>query len=166
MKKIFLSLTFFVSVLLCSNGIQAQDVTKDLDQLKLADKYFVGTWQQVTSRDTVDAWEIKRDGNALTEIDYIIVNGEKTIYSYWIYHYGPQRDNFYMFVSYVYGGCLSGIGSFIDSTKWQQQFFEMFNPDKFIRKAEFVFDTPSDLTITHFNSDGVKGSEVKYIKAK
>ena len=166
MKKIFLSATITVFLLLCSSRTQAQSVTNDLDQLKLVDKYFVGTWQQVTSRDTVDAWEIKRNGNALTEIDYIIVNGEKTIYSYWIYHYGPKRDNFYMFVSYVYGGCLSAIGSFIDSTKWQQQFFEMFNPDKFIRKAEFVFDTPTELTITHFNSDGAKGREVKYSKVK
>ncbi len=159
-------MAIIVSLLLCTNGIQAQNTSNDLDQLKLVDKYFVGIWQQVTSRDTVDAWEIKRNGNALTEIDYIIVNGEKTIYSYWNYNYGPKRDNFYMFVSYVYGGCLSGIGSFIDSTKWQQEFFEMFNPDKFVRKAELVYDTPSDLTITHFNYDGVKGTEVKYSKVK
>jgi hypothetical protein len=159
-------MTIIVFLLLCSNGIQAQNTSNDLDQLKLAEKYFAGTWQQVTSNDTVDAWQVKRDGNVLMETDYIIVNGQKTIYSYWIYNYAPKRDNFYMFVSYVYGGCLSGIGSFIDSTKWQQEIFEMFSPDKFIRKAEFVYDTPMSLTRTVFNSDGVKMREVKYSKVK
>jgi len=165
MKKIFTGL-IAVFLLFCLNGVQAQETTTNLDQLKLVEKYFIGTWQQVTSNDTVDAWQIERHGNVLMETDYIIVNGQKTIYSYRIYNYEPKRDNFYMFVSYIYGGCLSGIGSFIDSTKWQQEFFEMFDPDKFIRKAEFVYDTPMSLTITVFNSDRVKMREVKYSKVK
>ncbi|MDX9773309.1 MAG: hypothetical protein RBT02_07795 [Bacteroidales bacterium] len=165
MKKTILSLTTIVFLLICSNGIQAQNATKDFDQLKLAQKYLVGTWQ-TTRNDTTWAWELKQDGKVLFEIDYIIVNGKKSVDSYWSYSYEPERNNFYMFAAYVSGKCITGIGSFTAENKWCQELFVPFNPEKILRKGEFVFDTPTSLTLTVFNSEGVKLGEGKVSKVE
>lgn len=162
MKKNPLFLTFTVFLMAIPVLIQAQPVTDDPDQIELADRYLVGTWQQITKSDTVDAWDIKRHGNVLLETDYIIVNGEKTLYSYWSYSYIPVKKKFYMFAAYVRGGFQTGIGSFTSENKWCQQFYEMYNTDKLLRKAEFVFDSPTSLTITVFSPVGDKVREVKY----
>jgi hypothetical protein len=165
MKKTFQSMTIIVFLLLCSNVIQAQDVAKDLDQLKLAQKYFVGTWQLVDN-DTTYVWEMKHDGNVILETDYIIVNGKKSVASYWSYSYKPERDNFYIFAANVNGGFQSLIGSFTAENKWSQDFLELFNPEKNYAKVEFVFDTPTSLTLTYFNSEGVKIWEGKVSKVE
>jgi hypothetical protein len=165
MKKTFLSLTFIVSLLLCSKGIQAQDAAKDLDQLKLAQKYWVGTWQQIRN-DTIFVWEMKQDGNVISETDYIVVNGVKSADSYWSYSFNPEINNFYMFAAFVNAGCMTGIGSFTAENKWRQEGFELFNRDKYLGKAEFVFDTPTSLTATAFNPDGAKLWEIKATKIK
>jgi hypothetical protein len=85
---------------------------------------------------------------------------------YWSYSYTPERDNFYMFAAFVKGGCMLGIGSFTAENKWHQEGFEMFNRDKSLGKAEFVFDTPTSLTATGFNPDGAKLWEIKATKIK
>ena len=165
MKKIVTGL-IAASLLLCLKEVQAQNVTNDFDQLKLAQKYLVGTWQEVTSNDTVNIWEIKQDGNVLVETDYIIVNGKKSIASYWTYSYKPERNNFYMFAAFVNGGCRTLIGSFTAENKWCQEYFTLFNSEKYLGKAEFVFDTPTSYTVTGFNPEGTKVGEAKYSKVK
>jgi hypothetical protein len=162
MKKISFFLTFAVLLMAITVVIQAQPATDDPDQIELADSYLVGTWQEVTNSDTVDAWDIKRHGNVLLETDYVIINGEKTIYSYWSYSYIPAKKKFYMFAASVRGGFQTGIGSFTSENKWCQQFYEMFNPDIPIRKAEFLFDSPTSLTINVYTPEGEKVRELKY----
>lgn len=161
MKKIVTGL-ITASFLLCLNGVQAQNTTNDLDQLELAQKYLVGTWQEVTSNDTVKVWELKQYGNILVETDYIIVNGEKLIDSFWTYSYKPERNNFYMFAAFVRSGCVTLIGSFTAENMWCQEYFTMFNPEKYLGKAEFVFETPTSITSTGINPDGTKRWESKY----
>ncbi len=158
-------MTIAVFLLFSSTGIQAQDATVDLDQLKLAQKYWIGAWQRIQN-DTIFVWEMKQDGNVISETDYIVVNGVKSAESYWSYSYKPERNNFYMFVAYVKGGCLTGIGSFTAENKWCQEGFELFNRDKYLGKAEFVFDTPTSLTATGFNPDGTKMWEIQATKIK
>ena len=165
MKKIVTCL-IAASFLIGLNGVKAQNATNDLDQLKLAQKYLIGTWQEVTSNDTVNIWEIKQDGNVLVETDYIIVNGKKSIASYWTYNYNTERNNFYMFAAYVNGGYRTLIGSFIAENKWCQEYFTLFNSEKYLGKAEFVFDTPTSYTVTGFNPEGTKVGEAKYSKVK
>jgi hypothetical protein len=165
MKKTFLSMTIIVLLLLCSSGIQAQDATKDLDQLKLMQKYLVGTWQ-TTLNDTTYAATMTQDGNVFLETDYIIVDSKKSAYSYWSYSYKPERDNFYIFAANVSGGCLTLIGSFTAENKWCQETFEGFNRDKYRGKMEFVFNTSTSCTITQFNADGVKGFEYNITKVE
>jgi hypothetical protein len=165
MKKMILSMTTVVFLFACSNGIQAQDTAKDLDQLKLMQKHWTGTWQE-TSNDTTFIWEFKQDGNVFSETDLIVVNGVKSANSYWIYSYKPDRNNFYIFAAYVKGGCMAGIGSFTAENKWHQEGFEMFNRDKNLGRAEFVFDTPTSVSYTGFSSDGTKLWDGKIFKIK
>ncbi len=159
-------MTIALLLLSSSNGIQAQDATKDLDQLKLAQKYLVGTWQEVTSNDTVNASEAEQYGNVIVETDYIIVNGEKSITSFWTYSYKPERNNFYIFAATVSAGCGTGIGSFTAENKWCQKAYTLFNLEKFLFKDEFVYDTPTSFTSTTYNAEGVKVGEAKYSKVK
>jgi hypothetical protein len=165
MKKTFFSKTIIVFLLLCSGGLQAQDNAKDLDQLKLIQKYYVGTWQ-ITENDTTYVSSFKQDGNVLLGTDYIIVDGKKSAYSYWIFSYKPERDNFYIFQAYVSGGCETLIGSFTAENKWCHESFAMFNRDKSIGKQEIVFNTPTSCTVTTFNADGAKQSEDIYTKVE
>ena len=153
MKKTFLSMAIIVSLLLCAIGIQAQDAGKGLDQLKVAEKYLVGNWQLV-DKDTTYVWEAKLDGNVILVTDYIIVNGKKSVDSYWSYSYKPERDNFYIFAANVSGGFRSLIGSFTAENKWSQDFLELFNPEKKYAKVEFVYDTPTSFAFTYFYAEG------------
>jgi hypothetical protein len=166
MKKMFLSMTIIVFLLLCSNGIQAQEATNDLNQLKLMQKYLVGTWQSVTSSDTTISFDCVQYGNAFEETDFIIVNGKKSIESFWSYSYKPERDNFYIFAAYVKGGYDTWIGSFTTENKYIQKYVDTFNPNKVLLTVEFVFNTPTSCTITEFNADGTKAFESKATKVK
>ena len=165
MKKTFLSMTIIVFLLLCSRGIQAQDPAKDLDQLKLMEQ-FLGEWQMNPINDTIYGWELKQYGKAYEETDYMIVNGEKSIDSFWIYSFKPERNNFYTFAAFARGGSQLFIGSFTAENKYCQMNVDNFDSQKVLNKAEFVFDTPTSITATIFSSDGVKKEEIKISKVK
>ena len=120
MKMIFFSLTIAVFHLFFSSGIQAQEATKNLDQLKLAQKYLVGTWQTVPINDTIMVYEATQHGWVLEETDYIIVNGKKSIDSFWSYSFKPSRNNFCIFAAFVSKGYATVIGSFTSENKWHQ----------------------------------------------
>ncbi|TNF42915.1 MAG: hypothetical protein EP313_00160 [Bacteroidetes bacterium] len=106
------------------------------------------------------------NGNVFPETDYTIGDGKKSPYSYWSYSYKPERDNFYIFAANVSGGYSTLIGSFTAENKWCQETFEGFNRDKYSGKEEFVFNTPTSCTLTHFDADGVKVNEFKMIKVE
>ena len=57
MKKIFLTITIVVFLLICSSGIQAQTTQTKLNQIELA-KQFLGTWQNVSENGTIQVVEI------------------------------------------------------------------------------------------------------------
>jgi len=164
MKQKMSSKAITLLLLMFAGGLHAQNVNSGLDQLSLAEKYLCGTWRQVTNNDTVDCWELERHGNALTETDYILVDGVKTIYSYWVYNYSPARKDFSLFASYVYGGSHSGIGSFTEPDTWHQDIFETSNPQKLLRRADFIFEDPTNLKMSIYNPSGQLASEGKYTK--
>ena len=165
MKKIVTGL-IAASLLLCLNELQAQNTTDSLDQLKLMQKYLVGTWQSVTSSDTIYGFDLVQYGNAFEETDYTKLNGKKSIDSFWSYSYKPERDNFCIFAAYVKGGYDTFIGSFTAENKYIQKNVDKFNPDKVLFTVEFVFDNPTNFTVTGFNADGVKTFEAKATKVK
>ncbi|MGA2408672.1 MAG: hypothetical protein ABSF81_18250 [Bacteroidales bacterium] len=62
MKKVYLFTMFAVSILLCTNGILAQTIPTELNQVELM-KQFIGTWKNETNKDTVYTAEFKPYGN-------------------------------------------------------------------------------------------------------
>jgi hypothetical protein len=64
MKKICLTITIAVFLLLCINGIQAQTTQTKLNQVELM-KQLVGTWKSEAFQDTIWSGECKSFGNGL-----------------------------------------------------------------------------------------------------
>jgi hypothetical protein len=160
---------FFVGIVLIlsvyTNRIQAQTTETKLNQIELM-KQFLGTWQMETDKDSVLEVEVRQYGKAFVETDYRIINGEKSWLSVWCYSFSSKEDKFKIFALYLNGSSSTWIAAFTSEKKWIQERVQNFNPDKVFNKAEIVFDTPSNVTVTNFNSEGVKTNELKVIKVK
>ena len=165
MKKILLFVGILISLLVYTNGIQAQTTQPQIDQLELM-KQFLGTWQMETGKDSVMVAEIQQHGKAFVETDYRIIKGEKSWLSVWSYSFSSKEGKFNLFDLNRSGNYSTWIASFTSEKKWIQVQVQNFNPDKVFRKVEIVFETPNNLTATFFNSDGVKTGEEKAIKVK
>jgi hypothetical protein len=63
MKNFSFTTMTFVFLLPGFNRILGQNLTTNLDHLKLANTFFVGSWQGTISNDTV-AWDCQQYGNA------------------------------------------------------------------------------------------------------
>jgi hypothetical protein len=64
MKKICLTITIAVLLLICSNAIQAQTTQTKLNQVELM-KQFLGTWKSEMVQDTIWTGEGKSFGNGM-----------------------------------------------------------------------------------------------------
>jgi hypothetical protein len=166
MKKFCLTTMIALFFLIFNNGLQAQTTQPKLDQLKLNQKYWVGTWQQVISKDSVEIFEAQQYGNAFVGIVYIVVKGEKTFHFGSSTVYSPKEDNFKFFYFRANGRYSTLIGSWTAENKFSSNFVENFNPDKFLRKVEMIYDTPDSYTAIFYNSDGTKGREYKWTRVK
>jgi hypothetical protein len=64
MKKIYLTAMICISLLICSNRMQAQGTETKLNQVELI-KQFTGNWKGEAGKDTTALWEIKFNGTAM-----------------------------------------------------------------------------------------------------
>jgi hypothetical protein len=165
MKTLFLTTMMVVFLLICSNGIHAQTVTPNLDQLKLG-QGFLGTWQQTVGKDSVEILETQQHGNAFIENVYLVINGKKSLSYINNYCFPSEEGKYKGFVVWTNGGYLTWIGSFVTEKKFSVSFVQNFNPESSFGKMEIVFDTPTTNTVTQFNSEGVKTLEFKSSKVK
>ena len=165
MKKFCLTTAIVVFLLFCLNGVQAQPVATNLDQLKLMEQ-FLGTWQMETGKDTFLVAEIQQYGKAFVETVYRTIKEKKTWSSIGSYSYSAKEGKFKIFSLNTSGSYATWIASFTSEKRWNQERVENFNPDKILRKEELVFETPTSLIVTYFNSDGIKTREVRGIKVK
>jgi len=78
MKKLSLTITFVVFLLISSNGTQAQTPQAKLNQLELV-KQFVGTWNNETKKDTTMLVEITCFKNGAYELNNKTITKGKTI---------------------------------------------------------------------------------------
>jgi hypothetical protein len=86
MKKICLTITIAVFLLLCINGIQAQTTQTKLNQVELM-KQLLGSWKTEVFQDTIVTGEMKSFGNGLewyskTEVKGKIVREGKSLIGY------------------------------------------------------------------------------------
>ena len=163
MKKLCLTIAIAVFLLICLNGIQAQTVTTTLDQLKLGQQ-FLGTWQTVISKDTIEVTESQQYGNAFIEIVYLVINGKKS-YNYINSFCLSSKEGIYKgFVAWANGNYFTWIGSFVTEKKFSVNFVQNFNPEIAYGRMEIEFETPTLIKLITFNSEGIKTAENKSSK--
>ena len=86
MKKIYLTITIAVFLLICFNRIQAQTTQTKLNQVELM-KQLLGSWKSEAFQDTIVTGEMKSFGNGLewyskTEVKGKIVREGKSLIGY------------------------------------------------------------------------------------
>ena len=165
MKKILLFVGILISLLVYTNGIQAQTVTANLDQLKLA-QIMVGTWQSDVGKDTVDIWEVQQYGKAFVSTGFRIISGKKSFSFAENWCFSSKENKFKGFVVWPGGGYQTFIFSFTSENKTNGDWILNFNPEAVTGKFEAVYETPTSLIITQFAKDGVRKSAIKMNKVK
>jgi hypothetical protein len=166
MKKFCLTAVIAALFLFISNGMQAQTTQMKLDQLKLMEQ-FLGTWQLNEGKDTFLVAEIEQYGKAFVEHAYLNINGkESQQMGMFSYSFSSKEGKFKVFELMANGSYLTMLASFTTEKKFCADIVQDFNPEKVLMKMEFVFETPSNMTVIPFSLDGVKRGEYKYTKVK
>lgn len=154
-----------VFLLFGSNGLQAQNVTPKLDQLKLAE-VFVGTWKQNVSKDTIEVSETQQYGKAFVNNVYLVIDGKKAFSYIEDYGFSTKEGKFKGFILYRSGGYATWIASFTSERKFSGDFVQNFNPETVTAKFEIILEPPTNMTIIVFDTNSVKTGEYKYFKVK
>jgi hypothetical protein len=91
MKKPLLSMAIIVSLLLCTNGIQAQTTQTQLNQLELI-KQFIGTWTAEMGKDTTLFCEYKLFGTGMEDYYKAVTKGEIFLSEKGLWGYDKEND--------------------------------------------------------------------------
>ena len=164
-KKFCFTTMTIVFLLTGFNRIQGQNLTTNLDQLKLANAFFVGSWQGIISNDTV-AWDCQQYGNAFVINVSNVIKGKKSFSYVMDIGFSSNDSKFKGFILYQNGIYMTWIGSFASENKLIGDYVRNFDPDAIVTKFEIVLKTPTKLTINNFNLDGVKTGEYEWFKIK
>jgi len=165
MKKILLLIGIVLTLLLCTNGLQAQTSQPKLDQFEMY-THFVGSWQANVGEDTNEVWDCKQYGKAFVINAYLNVKDQKIPLYINNVSFDSMEGKFKGFVLWNNGGYNTWIGSYINEKDFIVEFVDNFNPEIIKRKANMQMVNPQERIFTQYNMDGVKISEVKYIKIK
>ena len=164
-KAFFLTTMMFVFLLMCSTGIQAQTAKSNLDQVKLQQQR-LGTWEANVGKDTVEVWEAQQYGKSfITTVSYNI-KGKKTPFYTNNYCIDSKEGNIKGFVLYADGHYGTWIGLWTTEKKLNADIVQNFKPETVLVKVELVYETPTKMTFTSFNTDGKKTGELKFNKVK
>jgi hypothetical protein len=163
MKKILLLIKIVLTLVVYTNGIQAQTTQPKLDQIELM-KQALGTWQRDVGKDSIQIAEIQQYRNAFTEDVFLVVNGKKTMVNIWNIGYSSKDDKFKAFSLRPSGNYSTFICSFVSKNKCVGHRVQDFNPEKVLGKFELIYETPTNFMVNWFNSEGVKTGEEKWTK--
>jgi len=164
MKTFYVTATV-VFLFLYTNGIHAQTTQTKLNQVELM-KQFVGTWQRDIGKDTIDGWEIQQYDRAIVSTGYLVIKGKKSFVFTEAMSLSPKEGKFHGYTLWSNGNYGTWIASFNSEKKWSGNWVRDFNPEAVTGKFEAVFETPTNMTLTLFNIDGVKTGKAKYSKVK
>ncbi len=158
-------MTMAVSLLVCSLGILAQTVQTQLNQLELMKKS-LGTWQATVSKDTMEVWDYQQYGKTCVINVYQVIKGQKTPFYINNMGFDSKGNKFKGFVLYSDGNYLTWIGLFKDENIFLVDIVDNFIPEKIWTKFEMVHISSKEMNWTQFNAEGVKISELKFVKIK
>jgi hypothetical protein len=165
MKRILLIVGIVLTFLLGTNGLKAQTSQPKLDQFEMY-THFIGSWQANVGKDTIEVWDCKQYGKAFVINAYFLVKDQKIPLYINNVSFDSKEGKFKGFVLWNNGGYNTWIGSYINEKDFFVEFVDNFNPEKISRKANMLTISPKERIFTHYNMDGVKISEAKYIKIK
>jgi hypothetical protein len=158
-------MTIFVCLLFCFNGLQSQTTQPKLNQLKLAEDLWIGTFQRI-DKDTVYVAECQQYGKVFVENLYSVIKGKKSLQIIYNHVYSSEEDKFNVFVIYTDGYYDTWIGKFTNEKKYSLDIVQNFNPEKAQGKAEAIFDQQKNMTAIFYNISGAKTGEYKWVKVK
>jgi hypothetical protein len=165
MKKICLTMTIAVFLLICINGLQAQTTQPKLNQVELM-KQLIGTWQANVGKDTIEVWECQQYGKAFIINVHQVIKGQKIPLYINNLGFSSKEDKFKGYTLWSDGGYSTWIGLFNTEKKFSTDMVQDFNPTTTYAKFESIIENPKEWTWRGFNKDGVKISEVKFIKVE
>jgi hypothetical protein len=166
MKKNFLLVGIVLILLLCTNGIQAQTTQSKLDPNEVW-KPFIGAWQTNVGKDTMEVWDYKLYGKALTVNVYQVTKDKKTPISINNVFFDSKEGKFKGFVLWNNGGHSTWISTYnAEKNSLLVDMVWNFNPETVWAKFEQVLVNPEEWTWVRFNKDGVKQWENKFTKVK
>jgi len=162
MKKTFLTGIVLVLLSFACGAIMAQNA----DPLKLMKK-FLGAWQTVRGKDTIEVWDFIPYGSQAFIVDiYHVVNGEKTPVSFNPISYDSSTGKFYGFTLLVSGYYGTWIGSFTSDTKFDGVMVENFNPQPVYGRLENIIINQDEWTWKGYNNEGKKFLQLDFVKVK
>jgi hypothetical protein len=164
-KTFFLTTLMFVSLLTCSTGIHAQTAKSNLDQVKLMQQW-LGTWEATIGKDTVEVWEANQYGKSFIGNVSLIIKGKKSPSYISNFIFDSKDGKFKGFILFASGDYGTWIGLWTTEKKFSLDAVQNFNPETVDFKVELVYETPTKMTGTDFNTDGIKTNEKKFKKVK
>jgi len=164
-KAFFLTTMMFVFLLICSTGIQAQTAKSNLDQAKLM-RQALGTWEANVGKDSVLVHETQQYGKSFIQNVYYNIKGKKTPYYTDNFCIDSKEGNIKGFVLFANGEYGTWIGLWTTEKKIHVDVVQNFKPETVLFKVENVYETPTKMTFTFFNTDGKKTGELKFNKVK
>jgi len=164
-KSFYLTTVMFVVLLICTIGIMAQPVQTKLNQVELA-KQFLGTWQTIINKDTVEIWEGKSYGKALIINVYMLIKGVKSDSYLSCIGYDDRDDKLKGYNLLTNANFETWIGVFTTDKMFKVDGLDTYKPDIIWWKAEFEFKTSAEAIIRNFNPQGVKTGEWTFKKIK
>jgi hypothetical protein len=164
-KSFFLTSLLFAFLLFCSPVIRAQTAKANLDQLHLALQR-IGTWEATYGKDTVEVWETKQYGESYINTVSLAIKGIKSHYYIANYSFDSKEGKFKGFNLYANGIYATWIALWTTEKKFSLDVVQNFRPETVLRKYEIVYETPTSMTFTRYNTAGIKIYEHKFKKVK
>ena len=164
-KTFFLTTLMFVFLLMSSTGMHAQTVKSTLDQTKLMQQ-LLGTWEATVSKDTIEVWDCQQYGKSYITHVSLVIKGKKSPFYIANSCIDTKEGNIKGFNLNASGDYATWKGSWTTEKKFSLNVVQNFRPETVNFKGELLFETPTNMTFTFFNTDGIKTGENKYNKVK
>ena len=164
-KTFFLTTLMFVFILTYSTGIQAQTAKSNLDPSKLQQQ-IIGKWEANVGVDTVEVWDCQQYGKSYINTVSLVIKGKKSPLYIANICIDSKEGNVKGFNLNASGDYVTWIGLWTTEKKFSIDLVQNFRPETVNLKGELLFETPTKMTFTFFNTDGIKTGENKYNKVK
>ena len=163
MRKLFITVTIAVFLLLFSNEISAQTLQPKLNQMELM-KQLLGTWQRTTDEGTVEILETKLFGEAVIITFTNEIKGGKFPVFMELSGFDDRDGKIKGFLVFPNGKYVTWIGQFITEKTIRGNVVDNFNPEVILWIHEYVILNPKEIMSIGYDSKGIKTGESKFSK--